>query len=225
MMDAMTPTQVRNRIYSEVSRAVSHGQTLEASVEAILAVVDASHVQRDVDEPRRPLGEDPEAIESLLELVADAMTFALGAWSEEAAITLSGGPAATEDPSGWARTFLGSYRALVVLWDLLPPAVVISDALAAARLDAGVFGTGFLRVDKYGRLVRLEPNDVILEGPVRRAHNTSVRELLDALQLLITTWLSVPERRTSGTDLALVDELQVLVHQHRARHSGRGAPA
>lgn len=150
----MTPTQLRNLVYAAISRAVNNTEPIEDTTTAVMSLVARGSIE-DFD----------AAGEALLELVADAIVFGLGAWAEGVAGSLDG--QADVNPKAIARTFLESYRALLVLWSELPLDVKVSDAFQSARLDAiGRFGSGYLRIDAAGRLQRLDPDTVTI-GPSR----------------------------------------------------------
>lgn len=152
----MTPTQLRNLVYAAVSRAVNNTEPIDDTVTAILALAGRGSID-DFD----------AAGDALVELVADAIVFGLGAWAEGIAGSIDG---QTEiDPKAIARTFLESYRALLVLWSALPLDVKVSDAFQSARLDALASGFGYVVVDRAGRLRRLDPEHVVVDDHTRRS--------------------------------------------------------
>jgi hypothetical protein len=152
----VTPTQLRNLVHAAVSRAVNNGQRIEETVDDIMSLI-ARDTIRDFD----------AAGAALLELVADAIVFGTGAWAEAVAGALDGH--ADLDPTTIARTFLESYRALLVLWSELPLDVKVADAFQSARLDAQAGGLGYVLIDRAGRLQRLDPEHVVVDDHTRRS--------------------------------------------------------
>lgn len=150
----MSPDQLRRLVIASIGRAANHLTRIEDAADEVLGLV-----------ARDTLADHDAAGDAILELVSDAIVFGLGAWAEGIASTLDGS-AEDLDPTAIARTFLESYRALLVIWSALPLDVKVSDALQSARLDAQAGDHGYLEVDASGRLRRLDPQLLVdLLGP------------------------------------------------------------
>lgn len=111
---------------------------------------------------------DPaEPREALVELVASAIIYGMGAWGQAMA---GEDHAEHQDADGdleeyaVARAFLAAYRTPVEVDTALAD---IDDSVTAAKHDAMVYGTGWLRVDlRFGavRLARVDPEAITIKG-------------------------------------------------------------